>query len=80
METAVSLPDDMFQGAAERLARRTSKIRGWRDVDAGAEHLARHSPDEVTEAMDRVVDRLCETVSDDFVARGTHQTLRRMEW
>ena len=75
MKTAVSLPDELFH-AAERHARRSSRSRSRLYADAIAEYLARHAPDEVTEAMDRVV----EAATDDFVARAARKTLKRSEW
>jgi hypothetical protein len=53
MKTAISIPDDVFAGA-ERLARRTKKSRSKLFSDAVREYLARHNPEEVTEAMNRV--------------------------
>ena len=79
MKTAVSLPDELFH-AAELHARRSSKSRSRLYADAVAEYLARYAPDEVTEAMDRVVDRLGEAANDDFVARAAQKTLERSEW
>ena len=82
MKTAVSLPDELFQ-AAERHARRSRKSRSRLYAEAIAEYLARHAPDEVTAAMDRVVDRLGETERDDFVSRAAQRTLERavsMQW
>ena len=64
----MSLPDELFH-AAERHARRSSRSRSRLDADAIAEYLTRHAPDEVTEAMDRVVDRIGATATDEFVAR-----------
>ena len=52
MKTAVSIPDDIFKGA-ERLARKTKRSRSRLFSDALKEYLARHTPDSVTEAMDR---------------------------
>ena len=79
MKTAVSLPDELFH-AAERHARRSSRSRSRLYADAISEYLARHAPDEVTEAMDRVVDRLGATAPDDFVAAAARKTLERSEW
>ena len=79
MKTAVSLPDELFQ-AAERHARRSSKSRSRLYTDAIAEYLAKHAPDEVTEAMNRVVDPLGDTARDDFVSRAAQQALERSEW
>ena len=79
MKTAVSLPDELFH-AAERHARRSSRSRSRLYTDAIAEYLTRHAPDEVTEAMDRVVDRVGATATDEFVARATQNMLERSEW
>ncbi len=78
MKTAVSLPDDVFR-AAEAQARRTKKSRSQLYAEAIAEYLARHAPDEVTEAMNRVVDRIQEPC-DPFVAEAARLILKRSEW
>ena len=78
MKTAVSIPDQVFE-QAERLARRTRKSRSHVFSSALREYVARHSPDEVTEAMDRV----CADVStegDPFVARAARGVLEHSEW
>ena len=53
MKTAISIPDEVFEGA-ERLARRTRKSRSQLFSDAVREYAARHGSDDVTDAMDRV--------------------------
>jgi metal-responsive CopG/Arc/MetJ family transcriptional regulator len=53
MKTAVSIPDDVFD-KVERLARREGRSRSEVFSAALAEYLARHAPDEVTDAMNRV--------------------------
>jgi len=78
MKTAVSLPDDLFR-AAERHARRTKKSRSQLYAEALSEYLARHAPDEVTEAMNRVVDQLPES-TDRFVSAAARRVLERTEW
>lgn len=79
MKTAVSLPNELFH-AAERHAQRSNQSRSRLYTDAITEYLARHAPDEVTAAMDRVVDRLGETANDAFVSRAAQQTLACSEW
>ena len=79
MKTAVSLPDELFQ-AAERHARRSRTSRSRLYAEAIAEYLDRHGADEVTAAMDRVVDRLAESARDDFVSRAAQRTFERSEW
>jgi len=78
MKTAVSIPDDVFQGA-ERLARRTRKSRSELFSDALREYVARHAPDEVTEAMDRVCASLQDT-KDPFVDVAAVRILASTEW
>jgi len=78
MKTAISIPDDVFQGA-ERLARRTKKSRSQLFSDAMREYVARHAPDEVTEAMNRVCDEVGDQ-TDDFVSAAVQRTLERSEW
>jgi metal-responsive CopG/Arc/MetJ family transcriptional regulator len=78
MKTAISLPDDLFR-AAERHARRAGKSRSELYAQALSEYLARHAPDEVTEAMNRVIDRLDRRV-DPFVAAAARKVLERTEW
>lgn len=78
MKTAVSLPDALFE-AAERQAERTKTSRSQLYAEAIAEYLARHAPDEVTAAMNCVVDQLDEPV-DPFVAAASQRALRRSEW
>ena len=78
MKTAISIPDDVFKGA-ERLARRTKKSRSQLFTDAVKEYVARHAPEDVTEAMDRV----CAEVGgskDNFVSSAARQVLERTEW
>ncbi|HEV2690223.1 MAG TPA: ribbon-helix-helix protein, CopG family [Bryobacteraceae bacterium] len=78
MKTAVSIPDDVFAGA-ERLARRTKKSRSKLFSDAIKEYVARHAPDEVTEAMNRACAELGNP-GDGFVSSAARSTLERSEW
>lgn len=78
MKTAVSLPDDVFQ-EAERQARRTRKSRSQLYAEALSEYLARHAPEEVTEAMNSVVDQLKQP-TDPFVSASARCVLERSEW
>ncbi len=78
MKTAVSLPDDVFQ-AAERHARRARKSRSQLYAEALSEYLSRHAPDEVTEAMNRVIDQLNEP-PDPFIRAAAKRILERAEW
>jgi metal-responsive CopG/Arc/MetJ family transcriptional regulator len=78
MKTAVSIPDEVFEGA-ERLARRTKKSRSRLFSDALKEYLARHTPEEVTEAMNKAVAEIGEQ-RDPFVAAAARRVLERVEW
>jgi len=78
MKTAISIPDDIFEGA-ERLARHTKKSRSQLFSDAVKEYLARHAPEEVTDAMDRVCRELGQP-KDEFVSAAARRVLERSEW
>lgn len=78
MKTAVSIPDDVFQ-QAERLARRTKTSRSALYARALAEYVARHAPEEMTDAMNRVCDELGIGV-DEFTAAASWRVLERSEW
>lgn len=78
MKTAVSLPDEVFR-AAERHARRVRKSRSQLYAEALSEYLSRHAPDEVTEAMNQVIDQLNEP-TDPFVTAAARRVLARTEW
>jgi metal-responsive CopG/Arc/MetJ family transcriptional regulator len=78
MKTAVSIPDDVFQ-EAEALAHRAKRSRSELYARALTEYVARHAPDRVTEAMDRVLEELDER-QDKFNQRAARRTLERMEW
>ena len=78
MKTAISLPDAVFH-AAERQAKRAQKSRSQLYAEALAEYLDRHAPDEVTEAMNQVVDQLSDA-PDPFVRAAAQSVLARVEW
>ena len=78
MKTAVSIPDDVFEGA-ERLARSTKRSRSRLFSDALKEYLARHAPEEVTDAMNRALSELGEP-SDPFVSLASRRALERSDW
>ena len=78
VKTAVSLPDLVFR-AAERHAKRARKSRSQLYAEALSEYLTRHSPEEVTAAMNHVVEQLGEQ-KDPLVARSSRRILERSEW
>ena len=82
MKTAVSLPDEIFQ-AAERYTRQVHKSQSQLYTEALSEYLARHAPDEVTEAMNRIMDELeasADTSLDPFVGAAARRILESSEW
>ena len=78
MKTAVSIPDEVF-AKAERLARRSRRSRSELFSAALSEYVARHAPDEVTDAMNRVCADVGEQ-ADGFVAAAGRRVLERSEW
>ena len=78
MKTAISLPDPVFH-RVERLARHLRKSRSQLYREALVEYVARHSPDEMTEAMDRVCEKMG-PASDPFVREAARRALKKTEW
>jgi metal-responsive CopG/Arc/MetJ family transcriptional regulator len=79
MKTAISLPDEVFH-AAERHAQRLGTSRSQLYSDALVEYLTRHAPDEVTDAMNGVLERLGQPSSEPFVTAAARRVLERTEW
>ncbi len=80
MKTAVSVPNDVFE-RAEHLARREGRSRS--DVYSAAlrEYVARHAPDELTDAINRSMAALGEEASvDAFVGAAAVHGLGANEW
>lgn len=78
MKTAISVPTEVFE-QAERLARRQGRSRSELYSAAVREYVARHSPDDVTDAIDRVVADLGEEPAA-FRRAAAKRVLRRVEW
>jgi hypothetical protein len=78
MKTAISLPKDVFE-RAERLAKKARKSRSQLYCEALREYVARHSPEDVTEALDRVIEKNGQP-EDRFVTLASTRTLARVEW
>ena len=78
MKTAVSVPDDVFE-SAERLARRERRSRSEVYSAALREYVARHSPDEITDALNRVVADVGDT-TDPFVGLAAVRIIESIEW
>ena len=78
MKTAISLPKDVFE-KAEQLAIRARKSRSQLYCLALREYVTRHSPDEVTEALDRVIEENGQP-EERFVTMASAQTIIQVEW
>jgi metal-responsive CopG/Arc/MetJ family transcriptional regulator len=78
MKTAVSISEELFIGA-DRLARKTKRSRSRIFSDALKEYLARHTPDSVTDAMNRACTELG-AAEDKFVSSSARRVLNRTEW
>jgi metal-responsive CopG/Arc/MetJ family transcriptional regulator len=80
MKTAVSVPNDVFV-KAEQLAQAAGRSRS--DVYSAAlrEYVARHDPDEVTQAINRAMDELGDDATpDEFVRSAARKVLKDSEW
>jgi metal-responsive CopG/Arc/MetJ family transcriptional regulator len=78
MKTAISVPDEIFE-RAERLAKRSHRSRSELYSAALKEYVARHTPEEVTEAMNRVCDEVRDG-SEEFISAAARRILERVEW
>jgi metal-responsive CopG/Arc/MetJ family transcriptional regulator len=78
MKTAISLPESIFR-EAERFARRVRKTRSKLYAEALAEYLARNSPNDITESMNLVCDRVAPQ-TDVFQAEASHRILSSESW
>jgi metal-responsive CopG/Arc/MetJ family transcriptional regulator len=78
MKTAISLPDRVFR-EAERFARRVRKTRSRLYAEALAEYLARHAPDDITESINQVCDRIG-VAPDTFNAKAARGLLAQESW
>ena len=78
MKTAVSIPDEVFE-KVERFARRTKRSRSEVFSAALREYIARHSPDEVTVAINQALESI-EDQKDEFVTAAARRVLEKTEW
>jgi metal-responsive CopG/Arc/MetJ family transcriptional regulator len=81
MKTAVSIPDHIFK-KADRLAQKLKKSRSQLYAEAVAEYMTRYDSDEITDAINRVVDDpdAADPELDAFVAAWARRALERTEW
>lgn len=78
MKAAISVPDDVYADA-ERLARQLNRTRSRLFAEAVREYLARHDPDRVTEALDRLYETV-DSRTDPGLSAASHRLLRQVEW
>jgi len=78
MKTTVAIPDDVF-AEAERFAVKLRISRSHLYSRALQEFLARHAPDHLTEAMNRVVNEVGSEI-DEFSRKAARRILERIEW
>ena len=78
MKTAISLPERVFR-EAERFARRVRKTRSRLYAEAIAEYLARHAPNDITESMNQVCDRIA-APADEFQRKAVRRILSEEKW
>jgi metal-responsive CopG/Arc/MetJ family transcriptional regulator len=78
MKTAVSVPDEVFE-QADSLAKRLKMSRSQLYSRALSEYVARHAPDAVTEALDRVIAEIA-VEPDEFASTASRRVLERTEW
>jgi metal-responsive CopG/Arc/MetJ family transcriptional regulator len=80
MKTAISLPDELFH-AVERLVRLSKRHRSEVYADALREYVARHSQDEVTQSLNRVLKQMDAPAQEDrFIAEAARRVLAERDW
>jgi len=77
MKTAISIPDDIF-AKADQLARRLNTSRSELYSRAVREYVAKHSPGQITQSLDVLVDEI--GVESDFATRAARSTFEHSEW
>ena len=77
MKTAVSVPDELFE-RADRLARTAGLSRSEVYSRALREYVARHSADQITDALNHVVSGVGDDMT--FVRAAARGTLERSAW
>ncbi len=78
MKAAVSIPDDVFE-EADQLARQLKTSRSNLYSRALKEFLSRHAPDQVTDAMNRVLEEVG-SEPDSARRRAARKILENTEW
>ena len=80
METAIFLPDELFE-SVEQLVRRSKRHRSEVYADALREYVARHAPDEVTDALNAALEQAGDLSEDyRFANSAARRILTKTEW
>ena len=78
MKTAVSVPDRVF-ARAERLAKHLRTSRSELYSKALEEFIARHAPDEITDALNKVAAKI-DTHVDPALKAASRRLLKTSQW
>lgn len=82
MRTTVSLPDELFQ-RVERLRSWTNRARSEIYADALSEYVSRHYDDEITAALNRVLEQVSDEEKEAdrlFLEAAARDVFKRTEW
>ncbi|MCA9825596.1 MAG: ribbon-helix-helix protein, CopG family [Dehalococcoidia bacterium] len=83
MKTAISLPNELFE-ELEALVKESGGTRSEIYVAALREYVARHVPDRVTDAFNRLADELENGTEEEetrsFRREATRRAFERTEW
>ncbi|MCA9855063.1 MAG: ribbon-helix-helix protein, CopG family [Dehalococcoidia bacterium] len=83
MKTAISLPNELFE-ELEALVKKSGGTRSEIYVAALREYVARHVPDRVTDAFNRLADELENGTEEEetrsFRREATRRAFERTEW
>jgi predicted transcriptional regulator len=78
MKIAISIPDKTHRDA-ERLCHRLKRSRSSIYAQAMSEFVARHEPDGITEAINKVCDAI-DSATDPAIITASQRTLEGVEW
>ena len=78
MKTAIWVPDDVFE-RVERLVRNSGRSRSELCSAALREYVARHGPEDITDSLDRALERIGRE-DDDSSRVASRQALETTVW
>jgi len=80
MKTAISLPDELFE-AVEQIVKQSGRTRSEVYCLALREYVAKHTPDEITDSWNRVIEQVSDGADEEpFRKKAARSTLGRAEW